>query len=325
MSNRILVVGGAGYIGSHCVRDLCDQGNEVVVFDDLSTGHPEAVSCELVQADIRDPNALDAVFQQHTFDAVMHFAAKSLVGESVQNPLLYFDVNVRGTITLLEAMRRAGVPNLVFSSTCAVYGNPDSLPLDESHPQRPVSPYGASKKIVEEVLYNASEGHGFRIASLRYFNAAGAHPDGTLGESHSPETHLIPLALDAMLGRRPPLKLFGRDYDTRDGTCVRDYIHILDLALAHRLAANHLMDGGSSGAWNLGTGNGTTVLEILHSIERVTGRSVPFEDAPRRDGDPAGLYASAIAAEKTFGWQPQFPSVDDIVSTAWAWSQAPRY
>ncbi|MEE2751572.1 MAG: UDP-glucose 4-epimerase GalE [Myxococcota bacterium] len=325
MGKQILVVGGAGYIGSHCVRDLLDQGAEVVVFDDLSTGHSEAVTCELVEGDIRDPNALDRAFAGHQFDAVMHFAAKSLVGESVHNPLHYFDVNVRGTITLLEAMRKAEVLNLVFSSTCAVYGDPDRLPLDESHPQRPVSPYGASKKMVEEVLRSASDQHGFRIASLRYFNAAGAHPDGTLGESHNPETHLIPLALDALLGRRPALKLFGRDYDTRDGTCVRDYIHILDLALAHRQAADYLVGGGASGAWNLGTGNGTTVLEILESIERVTGQAVPYEDAPRRDGDPPGLYASAEAAKRTFGWEPRFAGVDDIVSTAWQWSQAPRY
>ena len=325
MPQQVLVIGGAGYIGSHCVRDLMDQGAEVVVFDDLSTGHAESVSCPLVQGDIRNPSALEAVFEQHQFDAVMHFAAKSLVGESVNNPLLYFDVNVRGTITLLEAMKKAGVHNLVFSSTCAVYGDPDRLPLDESHPQRPVSPYGASKKMVEEVLRAASERHDFRIASLRYFNAAGAHPDGSLGESHTPETHLIPLALDALLGRRPPLKLFGRDYETRDGTCVRDYIHILDLALAHRLAANYLLEGGPSGAWNLGTGNGTTVLEILDSIHRVTGREVPYEDAPRRDGDPPGLYASAEAAKSAFGWEPRFGGIDDIVSTAWQWSQAPRY
>ena len=325
MSNSFLVVGGAGYIGSHCVRDLLENGHNVVVFDDLSTGHAEAVPCELQQGDIRDLDALQRAFSAHQFDGVMHFAAKCLVAESVQNPSLYFDVNVRGTLTLLEAMQAAGVPHLVFSSTCAVYGQPTRLPLDESHPQAPMSPYGISKCQAEQALHTAEKSQGLRPVALRYFNAAGAHPDGTLGESHDPETHLIPLALEAVLGRRGPLQLHGRDYDTRDGTCVRDYVHILDLAAAHRLAMDRLMAGGRGGAWNLGSGTGSTVLEVLDSIARVTGRPVPVIEGPRREGDPPGLYATGEKARVDLGWEPAFTELDDIVRTAWRWAQDPQF
>ena len=323
---HVLVVGGAGYIGSHCTKDLIHNGHSTVVFDDLSTGHREAVDSEFVLGDIRDREALRGLFASNKFDAVMHFAAKSLVGESVSNPLKYYDVNVGGTTALLCEMQIAGVKNLIFSSTCAVYGAPEYLPLDEQHPKAPVSPYGQSKLMVEQVLDAAREREGFNIAALRYFNAAGAHPDGTLGESHSPETHLIPIALEANMGKRGPLKLFGDDYETRDGTCIRDYVHIMDLAAAHRLAMELLCSGASKGgAWNLGTGNGTTVLEILESIERVTGEPVPYEKADRREGDPPGLYAKANKAERELGWTPRYDGVDEIIGHAWAWAKNPRY
>ena len=325
MSRRVLIVGGAGYIGAHCARELEEHGIEVVVYDNLSTGHREAVRSELIAGDIRDREALRRTFEARRFDAVMHFAAKALVGESVQHPLRYFDVNVGGTATLLSEMRRAEVESFVFSSTCAVYGAPDYLPLDEDHPKRPVSPYGESKLMVEQILDAVREREGIRVASLRYFNASGAHPDGSMGESHDPETHLIPLALQARLGLRGPLSLFGRDYDTRDGTCIRDYIHVCDLAVAHRLALASLWDGNRGRAWNLGTGTGTTVLEVLESIERITGKAVPYVDAPRREGDPPGLYAAAQQVKADLGWSPKRDSIDQIVSDAWTWIQNARY
>lgn len=325
MSRRVLIVGGAGYIGAHCARELEDTGIEVVVFDNLSTGHRGAVRSELVVGDIRDRAALQKVFAAKPYDAVMHFAAKSLVGESVNHPLRYYDVNVGGTAALLTEMQRADVNAFVFSSTCAIYGDPQSLPLDENHPKNPVSPYGNSKLMVEGLLDAARAHEGFQIASLRYFNAAGAHPDGSMGESHTPETHLIPLALQAVLGQRGRLKLFGRDYETRDGTCIRDYIHVCDLAVAHRLALSHLWEGNSGRAWNLGTGNGTSVLEVLDAIHRVTGRPVPYDDAERRPGDPPGLYAAAERVKADLGWAPQKEHIDQIITDAWTWIQNAAY
>ncbi len=325
MSKRVLVVGGAGYIGSHCARFLEDLGIEVVVYDNLSTGHREAVRSELVVGDIRDRDTLVKTLRSRPFDAVLQFAALCLVGESQRHPVRYFDVNVGGTITLLEAMGRADVGALVFSSSCAVYGAPHYLPLDEAHPKAPVSVYGQTKWMVEQVLDEARGREGMAIASLRYFNAAGAHPDGTLGESHDPETHLIPLALEARLGRRDRLKVFGRDYETRDGTCVRDYIHVVDLADAHHRALLHLWGGSTGGAWNLGTGHGTTVLEILEAVARVTGQPVPHDDGPRRDGDPPGLYAAATRARDDLGWKPQHTDLDGLIETAWRWACEPRY
>ena len=322
---KVLVVGGAGYIGSICGRALRDAGVETATYDDLSTGHPEAVEDELIQGDIRDQEKLVRVLREGQFDAVMHFAARSLVGESVSNPPLYYDVNVGGSASLVQAMSRAGCPSLVFSSTCAVYGNPDRLPLDEDHAHRPVSPYGDSKATVERMLEASRERLGLRVTSLRYFNAAGATPDGRLGESHRHETHLIPLALAAAQGKRPALKLFGTDYPTRDGTCIRDYIHVLDLAEAHRLALEALVGGQSGGVYNVGTGRGTTVREVLASIERVTGMPVPHEDAPRRDGDPPELYAQASKIQAQLKWQPQWTHIDQIVETAAQWAQNPRY
>ena len=324
MTARVLVVGGAGYIGSICARALVDAGIAVETYDDLSTGHAEAVTGPLHVGDIRDRARLSAVLSGG-FDAVMHFAAKSLVGESVAHPLRYYDVNVGGTATLLQCMQDAGVERLVFSSTCAIYGTPERLPLDEDHPRRPVSPYGDSKRMVEEILDAAREKEGMRSVALRYFNAAGAHPEAQLGESHSPETHLIPLALAAALGERPPLKLFGTDYDTRDGTCVRDYVHVLDLAQAHLLALQALLDGHPGGGFNVGTGVGTTVREVLASIERVTGLPVPHAPADRRPGDPPALFAKAERLQAAFGWEPRYTHIDDIVRTAAGWAQAPRY
>ena len=325
MGNRILVVGGAGYIGSVCAAHLVAHGASVEVYDDLSTGHPGAVSGPLHEGDIRDHDRLLAVLRGGRFDAVMHFAAKSLVGESVSNPLRYFDVNVGGTATLVQAMLDADVRSLVFSSSCAVYGVPDSLPIPEDHPHRPVSPYGESKAMVERLLDACREKEGLRVTSLRYFNAAGASADGRFGESHATETHLIPLALQAAMGQRPPLKLFGTDYDTPDGTCLRDYIHVLDLAEVHRLAVEALIGGDRGGAYNVGTGVGTSVREVIASVGRVTGTPVPHTEDARREGDPPALYAAADTVREKFGWQPKYTHIDDIVRTAATWAAAPRY
>lgn len=322
---RVLVVGGAGYIGSHCVRALQDRGDHVVVLDDLSTGHEQAVDCELVRGDVRDPAALDRVLGGQAFDAAIHLAAKALVGESVQKPELYFDVNVGGTSALAHALVRHRVPALVFSSTCAIYGTPESTPVDELHPKRPESPYGMSKWLAEQVLAQVSASGRLSTASLRYFNACGAHPDGSLGESHEPETHLIPLALQARLGQRGALQVYGRDWPTPDGTCVRDYIHVMDLAEAHLAALDHLLGGGTSGAWNLGTGQGSSVLEVLQAIERQTGEPVPFHDAPRRPGDPAAVWARPDKAMTELGWSARRTTLDEVIRDAWRWARNPRF
>jgi UDP-glucose-4-epimerase GalE len=319
----VLVIGGAGYIGSHCARDLREAGWTVRVFDDLSTGHREAVTDELFEGDIRDNSALRKAVRG--VDAVMHFAARALVGESTRHPSLYFQVNVGGTANIVQAMVSEGVRDLVFSSSCSVYGTPASAPVSEDFPKAPESPYGLSKLMAEQVLDLAREREGLHVACLRYFNASGAHPDGTLGESHDPETHLVPLALDAVMGKRPPLKLFGRDYPTPDGTCIRDYVHVCDLASAHRAALDRLAAGNPGRAWNLGTGRGTSVLEVLQAVERVTGRAVPVEDASRRDGDPAQVWASADRAMSDLSWTPNYTRIDDIVETAWRWATSPRY
>ena len=325
MATRVLVVGGAGYIGSVCAAVLKQAGVEVATYDDLSTGHAEAAQGTLIRGDIRDRDRLTGVLKEGNFDAVMHFAAKSLVGESVSNPLRYFDVNMGGTATLVQSMQDAGVHCLVFSSTCAIYGNPEYLPLDEDHPQNPVSPYGASKKMVEEMLAECREKEDLRVTTLRYFNAAGCMPDGTLGESHATETHLIPLAIAAALGQRPPLSLFGDDYETRDGTCIRDYIHVLDLADAHLKALNRLLEGDPGSAFNVGTGIGTTVREVLESIDRCLGEPVPHSVADRREGDPPALFARADKIRDTLQWEPKWTNIDDIVSTALQWAKSPAF
>ena len=319
----VLVIGGAGYIGSHCAREMREAGWQVRVFDDLSTGHREAVTDELIVGDIRDRDAMSRAMRG--VDAVMHFAAKALVGESTRRPSLYFQVNVGGTANIVQAMVEHGVRDLVFSSSCSVYGTPESAPVDEDHPKAPESPYGLSKLMAEQVLDLARDREGLHVANLRYFNASGAHPDGSLGESHDPETHLVPLALDAVAGKRPPLSLFGRDYPTPDGTCIRDYIHVCDLASAHRAALERLAAGDPGRAWNLGTGSGTSVLEVLQAVERVTGRPVPIVDAPRREGDPAKVWARADRARADLSWTPAFTDIDRIVETAWRWASQPRF
>ncbi len=327
MHPPILVVGGAGYIGSHAASLLKEAGYPVVIYDNLSTGHLEAVQrldLPLERGDVRDGARLGQVLDDHKIGAVMHFAALAWVGESTQFPSRYYDVNVGGTACLAQAMTARGLGPLVFSSTCAVYGTPETVPVTEANPKAPESPYGQSKWMAEQVL-EACAPQGLRAARLRYFNAAGAHPAGLLGESHDPETHLIPLVLQAVLGQRPPLKVFGRDYPTPDGTCVRDYIHVMDLARAHLAALEHLLAGGDGGAWNLGTGMGTSVLEIIESVERVTGQVVPRTDAARRAGDPARIWAHPAAAAQSLGWTPEWTELDAIIETAWRWAQAPAY
>jgi UDP-glucose 4-epimerase len=323
---KILVCGGAGYIGSHMVRHLRANGHEAVVFDNLSTGHRQAVGeASLVEGDLLDPAALATLFAAHRFDAVMHFCARSLVGESVQQPYAYYRNNVAGTLNLLQAMQAAGVERLVFSSTAAVFGNPQADLIDEDHPTAPINPYGASKLMVERMLADAATAYGLRSVALRYFNAAGADPAGTLGESHDPETHLIPNVLRAALGTGSSLKVFGDDYATRDGTCVRDYVHVNDLASAH-LAALAFM-GAHEGAhvFNLGNGQGFSVLEVIEAARRVTGADIGFEVAPRRLGDPPVLVAASNRAREVLGWIPEFTDIGDIIATAWTWHRHASY
>ena len=322
----ILICGGAGYIGSHMLKWLALRGYRVTVLDNLSTGHREAVQWgELVEADLLDPASLERVFAGRRFDAVMHFCARSLVGESVAQPYDYYANNVSGTLNLLQAMQRHGVAKLVFSSTAAVFGNPVSARIDEVHPKAPINPYGASKLMVERMLQDAASAYGLRSVALRYFNAAGASPEGDIGESHQPETHLIPNALRAALGTGPALKLFGTDYPTPDGTCVRDYVHVDDLAQAHERALAYMQAHEGAHAFNLGNGQGFSVREVIEAASRVAGRAVPFEVAPRREGDPATLVASSERARAELGWSPAHASLDEIIGTAWRWHQSPRY
>ena len=322
----ILLCGGAGYIGSHMLKWLALRGYRVTGLDNLSTGHREAVQWgELVEADLLDPASLERVFAGRRFDAVMHFCARSLVGESVAQPYDYYANNVSGTLNLLQAMQRHGVAKLVFSSTAAVFGNPVSARIDEVHPKAPINPYGASKLMVERMLQDAASAYGLRSVALRYFNAAGASPEGDIGESHQPETHLIPNALRAALGTGPALKLFGDDYPTPDGTCVRDYVHVDDLAQAHERALAYMQAHEGAHAFNLGNGQGFSVREVIEAASRVAGRAVPFEVAPRRDGDPATLVASSERARAELGWSPAHASLDEIIGTAWRWHQSPRY
>ncbi|HEY8586945.1 MAG TPA: UDP-glucose 4-epimerase GalE [Rhodanobacter sp.] len=323
---KVLVCGGAGYIGSHMVRHLVAHGHDVVVFDNLSTGHREALGpVTLVVGDLLDPAALSALFERHRFDAVMHFCALSLVGESVREPYQYYRNNVAGTLNLLQAMRLAEVDKLVFSSTAAVFGVPERELIDEGHPTHPINPYGASKLMVERILVDAAHAYGLRSVALRYFNAAGADPSGEIGESHEPETHLIPNVLRAALGSGGALKVFGDDYSTRDGTCVRDYVHVNDLASAHLKSIEFMTTHAGAHVFNLGNGQGFTVLEVIEAARRVTGVQIAFERAPRRAGDPPVLVASSAKAREMLGWVPQFDDVAAIIETAWHWHQAPRY
>lgn len=323
---RILVCGGAGYIGSHMVRCLLAGGHDVVVFDNLSTGHREAVgAAPLVVGNVLDPTALAAVFAARQFDAVMHFCALSLVGVSVTDPYGYYRNNVVGTLNLLQAMRTAGVGKLVFSSTAAVFGEPQSALIDETHPTQPINPYGASKLMVERMLADAAYAYGLRSVALRYFNAAGADPSGAIGEAHQPETHLIPNVLRAALAGGGTLKVFGHDYPTPDGTCVRDYIHVNDLAAAHLKAIGFMADHDGAHVFNLGNGKGFSVLELIAAARRVTGVDIAFEQAPRRAGDPAVLVAASARSRAELGWSPKFATLDQIVASAWRWHQHPRY
>ncbi|GFK94904.1 UDP-glucose 4-epimerase [Fundidesulfovibrio magnetotacticus] len=325
MSANILVTGGAGYIGSHTCKALKAAGYNPVTFDSMVYGHEWAVKWgPLVRGDILDGEALDAVFRQYAPQAVLHFAAFAYVGESVSDPEKYYRNNVVGTLSLLSAMRRASCRHIVFSSTCATYGVPQELPLREDHPQKPINPYGWTKLMMEQTLADFDHAYGIRHASLRYFNAAGADPDGEIGEDHDPETHLIPLVVYATQGRRGHVEIYGTDYDTRDGTCVRDYIHVTDLADAHILALRRIQDKDESLTVNLGTGNGQTVREVIRAVEKVSGRPTPAKEGPRRPGDPPGLYARADKACELLGWKPQFGDVETIVGTAWKWHEKHR-
>jgi UDP-glucose-4-epimerase GalE len=322
---RTLVTGGAGYIGSHTAKLLAAAGHQPVVFDDLSQGHEWAVKWgALERGSLSDPSRLAEVFASHTIDAVVHFAANALVGESMTNPSKYFHNNTVGTLNLLDAMRRAGVPTIVFSSTCATYGDPVRVPIDETHPQVPVNPYGESKLMVEKLLRWYGEIHGLRWMALRYFNAAGADPDGEIGEDHDPESHLIPLVIGAAQGSRPPVKIFGADYPTPDGTAVRDYVHVMDLADAHLRALDRLRAGTPSQAINLGTGQGHSVRQVVDTVARVSGRPVPAVESARRPGDPPELVAAPSRARDVLGWTCQYPDLATIVDHAWAWHQKHR-
>jgi len=315
----VLVVGGAGYIGSHTCLDLANKGFKPVVFDNFSNGHREFVKWgPAEEGDIRDRARLDEVLAKHQPAAILHFAALIEVGESVKDPVAFYENNVIGTLTLLAAAQAAGVKAFVFSSTCATYGLPQSVPLDETHRQVPINPYGRTKYIVEQALADYDKYTGFRSVVLRYFNAAGADFEGRIGEWHQPETHAIPLAIDAALGRREGFKVFGTDYETRDGSCVRDYIHVLDLADAHVRAVEHLLRGGDSVALNLGTGTGTTVKELLGAIERVSERPFPVEYVDRREGDSHTLVANNDKAREILGWTPQY-DLSEIIRSAWNW------
>jgi UDP-glucose-4-epimerase GalE len=317
---HILITGGAGYVGSHCAKAASAKGHENVVFDSLLFGHREFVRWgKLITGDIRDSAALDAIFSNHRIDAVMHFAALAYVGESVTDPNKYYDVNVNGTRILLDAMARGGVDKIVFSSSCATYGEPDAVPINESMRQNPINPYGFTKLICERMMDDFGRAHGLRSVRLRYFNAAGAEPTAEIGEDHDPETHLIPLVLDAAIGRRPDVTVFGTDYPTSDGTAIRDYIHVCDLARAHTLAIEHLLDRGETVAVNLGNGKGASVREVIDTVRRVTGRDVSARDAPRRPGDPAVLVADARKAHDVFGWAAQRSDLATIIADAWRW------
>lgn len=316
----VLVVGGAGYIGSHMVWLLGQKGVDVVTLDNLSSGHRDAVlHGQFVHGDIADRLILDKVFREHKFDAVMHFASFIQVGESMQDPAKYYQNNVVNTLNLLNAMRAHSVDKFIFSSTAAIFGEPEYTPIDEAHPKRPINPYGWSKLMVEQALADYDRAYGLKSVCLRYFNAAGAHPDGLLGERHDPETHLIPLVLQAASARRPHITVFGRDYDTPDGTCIRDYIHILDLAEAHWLALQYLQSGKESSAFNLGNGNGYSVESVIQAAKRVTGKTIPVQEGQRREGDPARLVANATKIKQELGWQPAYADLDAIVEHAWQW------
>lgn len=320
---KILVVGGAGYIGSHAVKQLIENGDEVIVIDNLETGHRKSISQDVpfYQVDIRNKEALKTVLEKENVDGVIHFAANSLVGESMTNPLKYYNNNVTGTETLLEVLIETGVKNIVFSSTAATYGEVTEMPILESTPTSPANTYGETKLAIEKMLKWTHEAHDLNYVCLRYFNVAGADASGTIGEAHTTETHLIPLILQVPLGQRPHITVFGTDYPTNDGTCIRDYIHITDLVNAHILALRYLMAGGESNIFNLGSNTGYSVLEMIEAAREVTGHPIPTEIGERRAGDPALLIASSEKAKKVLGWQPQHTDIKYIIASAWKWHQ----
>lgn len=316
----ILVVGGAGYIGSHMVKYLIQRGESVVVLDNFSTGHRQAVrGVPVEQGDLRDEKTLQRVFRQYPIECVMHFAAFIFAGESMRDPAKYYDNNVLGCLRLMEAMRLCGVSQIIFSSTAAVYGEPQQIPIPETHPLQPTNAYGETKRVMEGLLHWYGQAYGIRFIALRYFNAAGADPEGELGEDHRPEEHLIPLVLFAGLGRRPHVSVFGTDYDTPDGTCIRDYIHVWDLCEAHYLALQRLRSGARSAVYNLGNGQGYSVLEVIRTAELVIGKPIPTVYAERRAGDPVRLVASSEKARTELGWRPQYPDLAVMIEHAYRW------
>ena len=320
--SRVLVTGGAGYIGSHAVRALREGGHGVVVLDDLSAGHPEAVPHDvpLIRAATHNRRWVAEMLREHRIDAVMHFAAWLSVGDSVRDPLGYYHNNVTGSLARLGAMVDANVKKFIFSSTCAVYGEPDRAPITEAMPTRPINPYGETKLAIERALPHLTQAHGLRWIALRYFNASGAHPDGTIGEDHDPEIHLIPRAIAAARGG-PPLEVFGTDYPTPDGTCIRDYVHVVDLAEAHVQALAGLDKGCEPTAFNAGTGRGHSVLEVIETVGRVVGAPARWNKSARRPGDPAVLFAASDRLQRELGWKPRFPSLETIVRHAWQWHE----
>ncbi|MCI3923077.1 UDP-glucose 4-epimerase GalE [Paenibacillus sp. TRM 82003] len=319
----VLVTGGAGYIGSHTVAELLARGEDVVIVDSLETGHKAAVlGGKLYDCDLRDEAAMKRVFAENEIDAVIHFAANSLVGESMTNPAKYYHNNVYGTLCLLERMQEAGVKRIVFSSTAATYGNPERVPIEESDRTEPTNAYGETKLAMERMMRWFDTAHGMKFVSLRYFNACGAHDNGLIGEDHNPETHLVPVVLQVALGKRESIAMFGDDYPTPDGTCVRDYIHVMDLADAHVLALKKLREGGDSAVYNLGNGKGYSVREVVEAARRVTGHPIPAKIEPRRAGDPAILVASSDRTTAELGWKPQRASLEAIIESAWRWHQA---
>lgn len=321
---NVLVVGGAGYIGSHCVRQLAAAGHNPVVVDNLVFGHRAAVAPDVpfYPVNLGNEKEMGKILRKEKIEVVMHFAAYAYVGESVTDPLKYYFNNVAATLHLLRCMLGSGVKKFVFSSTCATYGIPEKMPLVETMPQAPINPYGQTKLDVENALKAMAQAYGLSFAAFRYFNAAGAAEDGSIGEHHNPETHLIPLAIDAATGARPPLQVFGTDYPTPDGTCLRDYVHVDDLSRAHIAVFDKLATPGTALFYNLGTGTPTSVLEVIRAVEKVTGKTVPYVTAPRRAGDPPALYADSTKAQTELGWKIKFPSIEPIVETAWKWHAA---
>lgn len=321
---NILVLGGAGYIGSHTAYQLIDAGEKVVIADNLQTGFLEAVHPEakFYEGDIRDRQFLDSIFEKETIDGVIHFAASSQVGESMKDPLKYYNNNLCGTEVLLESMVSHGMDKIVFSSTAATYGEPERIPILETDRTLPTNCYGETKLSMEKMFQWTAKAHDLRYVSLRYFNACGAHPEGIIGEAHNPETHLIPLILQVPNGQREYISIFGNDYDTEDGTCVRDYIHVNDLAQAHILAMKYLLEGGKSNIFNLGNGVGFSVKEVVETARKVTGHPIPAKEEERRAGDPSTLIASSKKAKEILGWNPQFDDLETIISTAWKWHQS---